>query len=275
MTDDNKKRGPGRPTEKRKDTILRLRIDTDTHRKLSECAAVRQVSMSELVREAIDEIFRREKEKQQKNPKKRMQMLTGVIYLVIIGIAGIAAWMELLTVTQAGGITCLITAILAYTLSSEKTGKKKDEQKKNSGVKWELPEVSEERFRQDTEKIPDQMSEEEVGATTLLWKGEEEYKPQLTLISMNPRERNSVVLVKDNYVIGKLKSKADILLEEEGISRVHARIQKEGEEYYLYDMNSTNGTFINGRRLGVNEKVPLHVTDEIAFAKIEYYIGNC
>ena len=65
MTDDNKKRGPGRPTEKRKDTILRLRIDTDTHRKLSECAAVRQVSMSELVREAIDEIFRREKEKQQ------------------------------------------------------------------------------------------------------------------------------------------------------------------------------------------------------------------
>ena len=65
MTDGNKKRGPGRPTEKRKDTILRLRIDTDTHRKLSECAAVRQVSMSELVREAIDEIFRREKEKQQ------------------------------------------------------------------------------------------------------------------------------------------------------------------------------------------------------------------
>lgn len=62
MTDGNKKRGPGRPTEKRKDTILRLRIDTDTHRKLSECAAVRQVSMSELVREAIDEIFRREKE---------------------------------------------------------------------------------------------------------------------------------------------------------------------------------------------------------------------
>ena len=67
MTDGNKKSGPGRPTEKRKDTILRLRIDTDTHRKLSECAAERQVSMSELVREAIDEIFRREKEKQQKN----------------------------------------------------------------------------------------------------------------------------------------------------------------------------------------------------------------
>ena len=78
MTDDNKKRGPGRPTEKRKDTILRLRIDTDTHRKLSECAAVRQVSMSELVREAIDEIFRREKEKQQKNAEEELENIAAV-----------------------------------------------------------------------------------------------------------------------------------------------------------------------------------------------------
>ena len=30
------KRGPGRPTDKRKDTILRLRIDTDTHELLSK-----------------------------------------------------------------------------------------------------------------------------------------------------------------------------------------------------------------------------------------------
>lgn len=32
------KRGPGRPTDKRKDTILRLRIDTDTHELLSKYA---------------------------------------------------------------------------------------------------------------------------------------------------------------------------------------------------------------------------------------------
>ncbi len=60
MVEDKKKRGPGRPTEKRKDTILRLRIDTETHKKLSECAAVKQMSMSELVREAIEDIIRKE-----------------------------------------------------------------------------------------------------------------------------------------------------------------------------------------------------------------------
>ena len=83
MTDGNKKRGPGRPTEKRKDTILRLRIDTDTHRKLSECAAVRQVSMSELVREAIDEIFRREKEKRQNKNNRSMAYTIDLLFCYI------------------------------------------------------------------------------------------------------------------------------------------------------------------------------------------------
>ncbi len=62
MDDENKKRGPGRPTDKRKDTVLRLRIDADTHKKLGDCAVRKKVSMSELVREAIEDIVRREKE---------------------------------------------------------------------------------------------------------------------------------------------------------------------------------------------------------------------
>ncbi len=224
------------------------------------------------------------KDTQKEHSERKIQMLTGIVYLVVIGITGMAAWMDFLTVTQAGGVTFLITAALAYALSSEKSGKKKTgrERKKETEVRWELPESEEEprMMRGKSESMEShqdlpQHAEENVGATTLLWKGEEEYQPHLTLISMNPRERNSIVLVKDSYVIGKLKTKADICLEEDGISRIHAKIQKEGEEYYLCDMNSTNGTFINGRRLGVNEKVPLHVSDEIAFARTEYYIGNC
>jgi predicted HicB family RNase H-like nuclease len=54
--EENNKRRPGRPTDKRKDTILRLRIDSDTHALLSEYAKVKKVSMSELVREAINKI---------------------------------------------------------------------------------------------------------------------------------------------------------------------------------------------------------------------------
>ena len=62
MDDENKKREPGRPTDKRKDTVLRLRIAEDTNKKLGDCAVRKKVSMSELVREAIEDIVRREKE---------------------------------------------------------------------------------------------------------------------------------------------------------------------------------------------------------------------
>lgn len=57
------RRGPGRPTDKRKDTVLRLRIDVETHKKLGEYAARKQVSMSELVRKAIEDIVDKEEEK--------------------------------------------------------------------------------------------------------------------------------------------------------------------------------------------------------------------
>ena len=117
--------------------------------------------------------------------------------------------------------------------------------------------------------------EEMVGATTVLWEGGEKYQQHLTLISMNARERNSVVLVNDSYLIGKLKSKVDIYIDDASVSRIHARIQKEENEYYLCDMNSTNGTYLNGRRLGIQEKVPIHVSDEITFAGLGYYVGNC
>lgn len=54
--EDNKKRGPGRPTDKKKDTILRLRIDTETHGLLNAYAKKNNLSMSEVVREAIAQI---------------------------------------------------------------------------------------------------------------------------------------------------------------------------------------------------------------------------
>lgn len=57
MADEKIKRGPGRPTDKRKDTVLRLRIDAETHKKLNRCAEKRQVSMSEIVREAEAESY--------------------------------------------------------------------------------------------------------------------------------------------------------------------------------------------------------------------------
>jgi diguanylate cyclase (GGDEF)-like protein len=49
---------------------------------------------------------------------------------------------------------------------------------------------------------------------------------------------------------------ADVLIEDEGVSRKHARIERSPQGYVLVDNGSTNGVFLNG------EKVQRHILDD-------------
>ncbi|MBP5198203.1 MAG: FHA domain-containing protein [Lachnospiraceae bacterium] len=68
--------------------------------------------------------------------------------------------------------------------------------------------------------------------------------------------------------IGKKKDEADLILEDRSVSRIHARILHDGDDYYIEDLNSTNGTFKNGVRLSSFEKKKLKCDDEIKIGKI-------
>lgn len=75
-------------------------------------------------------------------------------------------------------------------------------------------------------------------------------------------------LDKPVITIGKKKEEADVVLEDSSISRMHARILKEKEYYYLEDLNSTNGTFKNGLRLQPYEKRRLEEGDDIRCGRV-------
>jgi ABC-type multidrug transport system ATPase subunit len=55
--------------------------------------------------------------------------------------------------------------------------------------------------------------------------------------------------------IGRNPQECDIVLEERSVSRVHAAVYKEGNNYYIEDLNSTNGTFVNGLRIHGKTKI--------------------
>lgn len=53
-----------------------------------------------------------------------------------------------------------------------------------------------------------------------------------------------------------------------GISRRHVRLHVEGENLYVTDLESTNGTFLRGERLKPNEPTPIYRGDELVLGKL-------
>lgn len=107
--------------------------------------------------------------------------------------------------------------------------------------------------------------EEELGKTLYMEEQEEERKVHRLYAADG---KTVFVLEKPTALIGKKREEADCILNDASVSRLHARITKEGEDFYLEDLNSTNGTFKNGLRLQPYEKRKLQEEDEIRLGKI-------
>ena len=70
--------------------------------------------------------------------------------------------------------------------------------------------------------------------------------------------------------IGSAKEGNDVCLHSGAVSRRHARIECSGGTYYLEDLNSTNGTSVNGTLLNYRQKYALARGDRIRFADVPY-----
>jgi pSer/pThr/pTyr-binding forkhead associated (FHA) protein len=68
----------------------------------------------------------------------------------------------------------------------------------------------------------------------------------------------------DEFLIGR-GATCHLVLPERQVSREHLRIHRQGEAYALTDLNSKNGTWVNGEQLK-NDTIELHSDDEISIA---------
>ena len=82
---------------------------------------------------------------------------------------------------------------------------------------------------------------------------------------MNGSDKGKVIEFTSNIAyLGRLPDN-DIQVKEKTVSRKHLRIQRKGNKFIIRDLNSKNGTFINGRLLKpgadfeVEEGVPIAV----------------
>ena len=72
------------------------------------------------------------------------------------------------------------------------------------------------------------------------------------------------------FIIGKNREISDLCLNLPQISRIHAKIEEDGDGYRITDLNSTNGTGVNGRFLETNESVHIEPGEMLSFADQRY-----
>jgi len=69
---------------------------------------------------------------------------------------------------------------------------------------------------------------------------------------------------KDTVTFGR-ESSHEIVLDDDEVSRSHARIFYRAESFYIEDLHSTNGTFVNGKR--VRKKIKIKDKDLITIGE--------
>ena len=57
-----------------------------------------------------------------------------------------------------------------------------------------------------------------------------------------------------------------------GVSRLHAVIKREGNHVFLMDLDSANGTYVNGKRLNPNVEHTLKNGDVVALGKLKIQV---
>lgn len=80
------------------------------------------------------------------------------------------------------------------------------------------------------------------------------------------------------YTLGRFNMNTDLTKEvdltpygaaDRGVSRLHARVHMEDNRLYITDLDSTNGTFLAGKRLQPHQPMLLHKGDELMIGRLQ------
>ncbi len=83
------------------------------------------------------------------------------------------------------------------------------------------------------------------------------------------RADGSVILIPEGVQdVGREDERAIPLTGEASVSRTHAVLQRQGDAVTVSDSGSTNGTWVNGRR--IDAPTPLNTGDEVIFGQVRF-----
>lgn len=178
----------------------------------------------------------------------------GIGMIVLVAEAIFFLGLKILMIYQGILLMVITVAIFLYCIWNQR--KKENLEKEN----YEISLTDEEDVSEKTEYS----FAEPVGQTVFLSKDIE--MEQHSLIYQGKDNLKDFVLNVYPFVIGKAEKGIDGTIFIPEISRIHCQINYENQEYMLQDLNSTNGTYLNGCLLEPREQMKLQPGDRIVLA---------
>jgi hypothetical protein len=204
----------------------------------------------------------------------KMAIIAGIIISGAIGAA-----MAIKQITGSGHIeyvkplmgTLLLMAVLCFIyihMSSDKTKTAESPSRESEEIKVESPNPRLSMKKHDSEEPGDTAVLEMFGEETGVLRSR-----KLFLESSSGGDLITVYKETTPYTIGRDKTRADLILADSQISRVHASISCKNDRFVLEDLDSTNGTTHNGNMVLSGHPVFLEDGDTISFGDIEYKVS--
>lgn len=75
-----------------------------------------------------------------------------------------------------------------------------------------------------------------------------------------------------NGVLGSGSLESDMWIESSYLSRKHCLLKNQGKTWWIEDLDTTNGTWVNGRRLNPGEPMVIRENDQIRMADLIFVV---
>lgn len=98
--------------------------------------------------------------------------------------------------------------------------------------------------------------------------------PILTLERRSKSHRENIVMEQEHFIIGRNKGVAHYFESSKDVSRVHLELIRDATGFLVKDLDSKNGSYLNGEKLTPNKLYPIVAGDLIQIIGIEYYVKN-
>lgn len=233
-------------------------------RKAKNEGSIEEISIS-------NEIISKEKayEGTKKNTNPRSIMLTNLFIAAAAILCLFIIKKKTGDIISMAGVLIIAAAldILAMRMIMRNSLKEKEE-RRNAGshdmIKRQYRRIQEEGYG----KVSSSADVVKAHDTVLISEISSEDAPYFESIGEPPIQR--IIINKGKFMIGRFANMADYVVQDRTVGKLHAEVSEREGRYFIKDLNSKNGTYVNDARIPSNKEWEIKSNDRIRFSNFEY-----